>query len=150
MEVPSPQDQAPSPSCPTSPATVSTHLHMLPWLPVTGICNRWAFTVGAAACTQGAVDGRRLVFTAGAAESSLSAIGGHLHDPSRWCRELSRFETCYQIALATKEVEDPEAGGFQVIHIDEAAVREGLPLQVSSLNVMRYSEILGHPDTAGI
>uniref|UniRef100_A0A0E0BVF9 5-methyltetrahydropteroyltriglutamate--homocysteine S-methyltransferase n=1 Tax=Oryza glumipatula TaxID=40148 RepID=A0A0E0BVF9_9ORYZ len=41
-----------------------------------------------------------------------------------------RFETCYQIALAIKkEVEDLEAGGIQVIQIDEAALREGLPLR---------------------
>ncbi|KAI4998764.1 hypothetical protein ZWY2020_054106 [Hordeum vulgare] len=44
-----------------------------------------------------------------------------------------RFETCYQIALAIKkEVEDLEAGGIQVIQIDEAALREGLPLQVGA------------------
>ncbi|KAF7051919.1 hypothetical protein CFC21_060102 [Triticum aestivum] len=43
-----------------------------------------------------------------------------------------RFETCYQIALAIKkEVEDLEAGGIQVIQIDEAALREGLPLRKS-------------------
>ncbi|KAF8408060.1 hypothetical protein HHK36_007201 [Tetracentron sinense] len=41
-----------------------------------------------------------------------------------------RFETCYQIALAIKnEVEDLEAAGIQVIQIDEAALREGLPLR---------------------
>jgi 5-methyltetrahydropteroyltriglutamate--homocysteine methyltransferase len=41
-----------------------------------------------------------------------------------------RFETCYQIALAIKkEVEDLEAGGIKVIQIDEAALREGLPLR---------------------
>ncbi|KAG2575392.1 hypothetical protein PVAP13_7KG432600 [Panicum virgatum] len=40
-----------------------------------------------------------------------------------------RFETCYQIALAIKkEVEDLEAAGIQ---IDEAALREGLPLRKS-------------------
>ncbi|KAJ3674793.1 hypothetical protein LUZ60_005409 [Juncus effusus] len=43
-----------------------------------------------------------------------------------------RFETCYQIALAIKkEVEDLEAGGIGVIQIDEAALREGLPLRKS-------------------
>ncbi|KAM0943579.1 putative 5-methyltetrahydropteroyltriglutamate--homocysteine S-methyltransferase [Dioscorea sansibarensis] len=43
-----------------------------------------------------------------------------------------RFETCYQIALAIKkEVEDLEAAGIQVIQIDEAALREGLPLHKS-------------------
>ncbi|XP_058086671.1 5-methyltetrahydropteroyltriglutamate--homocysteine methyltransferase 2-like [Magnolia sinica] len=43
-----------------------------------------------------------------------------------------RFETCYQIALAIKdEVEDLESAGIQVIQIDEAALREGLPLRNS-------------------
>ncbi|KAL2945600.1 5-methyltetrahydropteroyltriglutamate--homocysteine methyltransferase [Bienertia sinuspersici] len=43
-----------------------------------------------------------------------------------------RFETCYQIALAIKdEVEDLEKGGINVIQIDEAALREGLPLRKS-------------------
>ncbi|XP_010908721.1 5-methyltetrahydropteroyltriglutamate--homocysteine methyltransferase 1 [Elaeis guineensis] len=43
-----------------------------------------------------------------------------------------RYETCYQIALAIKkEVEDLEAAGIQVIQIDEAALREGLPLRKS-------------------
>ncbi|XP_010909225.1 5-methyltetrahydropteroyltriglutamate--homocysteine methyltransferase 1 [Elaeis guineensis] len=43
-----------------------------------------------------------------------------------------RSETCYQIALAIKkEVEDLEAAGIQVIQIDEAALREGLPLHKS-------------------
>ncbi|XP_077210074.1 5-methyltetrahydropteroyltriglutamate--homocysteine methyltransferase 2-like [Tasmannia lanceolata] len=43
-----------------------------------------------------------------------------------------RFETCYQIALAIKdEVEDLEVAGIQVIQIDEAALREGLPLRKS-------------------
>ncbi|CAN6442310.1 unnamed protein product [Victoria cruziana] len=43
-----------------------------------------------------------------------------------------RHETCYQIALAMKdEVEDLEAAGIQVIQIDEAALREGLPLRKS-------------------
>ncbi|CAM6066367.1 unnamed protein product [Sphagnum tenellum] len=43
-----------------------------------------------------------------------------------------RSETCYQIALAIKdEVEDLEAGGITVIQIDEAALREGLPLRKS-------------------
>ncbi|CAH2055177.1 unnamed protein product [Thlaspi arvense] len=41
-----------------------------------------------------------------------------------------RHETCYQIALAIKdEVEDLEKGGIGVIQIDEAALREGLPLR---------------------
>ncbi|XP_020578158.1 5-methyltetrahydropteroyltriglutamate--homocysteine methyltransferase 2-like isoform X2 [Phalaenopsis equestris] len=43
-----------------------------------------------------------------------------------------RFETCYQIALAIKqEVEDLESAGINVIQIDEAALREGLPLRKS-------------------
>lgn len=43
-----------------------------------------------------------------------------------------RSETCYQIALAIKdEVEDLEAAGINVIQIDEAALREGLPLRKS-------------------
>ncbi|KAG5556258.1 hypothetical protein RHGRI_006761 [Rhododendron griersonianum] len=45
---------------------------------------------------------------------------------------LPRFETCYQIALAIKEeVEDLEKAGINVIQIDEAALREGLPLRKS-------------------
>ncbi|CAM8959604.1 unnamed protein product [Rhodiola kirilowii] len=43
-----------------------------------------------------------------------------------------RFETCYQIALAIKdEVEDLEKAGITIIQIDEAALREGLPLRKS-------------------
>ncbi|CAK9237048.1 unnamed protein product [Sphagnum troendelagicum] len=43
-----------------------------------------------------------------------------------------RSETCMQIALAIKdEVEDLEAAGVTVIQIDEAALREGLPLRKS-------------------
>ncbi|KAJ4977638.1 hypothetical protein NE237_008418 [Protea cynaroides] len=43
-----------------------------------------------------------------------------------------RFETTYQIALAIKEeVEDLEKAGISVIQIDEAALREGLPLRKS-------------------
>lgn len=43
-----------------------------------------------------------------------------------------RFETCYQIALAIKdEVEDLEKSGITVVQIDEAALREGLPLRKS-------------------
>uniref|UniRef100_A0A2N9I411 5-methyltetrahydropteroyltriglutamate--homocysteine S-methyltransferase n=1 Tax=Fagus sylvatica TaxID=28930 RepID=A0A2N9I411_FAGSY len=43
-----------------------------------------------------------------------------------------RSETCYQIALAIKdEVEDLEKAGITVIQIDEAALREGLPLRKS-------------------
>ncbi|XP_031121887.1 5-methyltetrahydropteroyltriglutamate--homocysteine methyltransferase isoform X1 [Ipomoea triloba] len=43
-----------------------------------------------------------------------------------------RFETCYQIALAIKdEVEDLEKAGIGAIQIDEAALREGLPLRKS-------------------
>ncbi|XP_039161095.1 5-methyltetrahydropteroyltriglutamate--homocysteine methyltransferase-like [Eucalyptus grandis] len=43
-----------------------------------------------------------------------------------------RFQTCYQIALAIKdEVEDLEKAGIKVIQIDEATLREGLPLRMS-------------------
>ncbi|KAK9155006.1 hypothetical protein Sjap_002486 [Stephania japonica] len=43
-----------------------------------------------------------------------------------------RHNTCYQIALAIKdEVEDLERAGINVIQIDEAALREGLPLRKS-------------------
>ncbi|KAG8371080.1 hypothetical protein BUALT_Bualt13G0049700 [Buddleja alternifolia] len=43
-----------------------------------------------------------------------------------------RYETCYQIALAIKdEVEDLEKCGINIIQIDEAALREGLPLRKS-------------------
>lgn len=43
-----------------------------------------------------------------------------------------RHETCYQIALAIRdEVEDLERAGINVIQIDEAALREGLPLRKS-------------------
>ncbi|OAE18595.1 hypothetical protein AXG93_1923s1510 [Marchantia polymorpha subsp. ruderalis] len=43
-----------------------------------------------------------------------------------------RSTTCLQIALAIKdEVEDLEANGITVIQIDEAALREGLPLRKS-------------------
>lgn len=43
-----------------------------------------------------------------------------------------RHETCYQIALAMKnEVGDLEKAGIKVIQIDEAALREGLPLRKS-------------------
>lgn len=43
-----------------------------------------------------------------------------------------RHETCYQIALGIKdEVEDLEKAGITVIQIDEAALREGLPLRKS-------------------
>ncbi|KAJ8439368.1 hypothetical protein Cgig2_022505 [Carnegiea gigantea] len=43
-----------------------------------------------------------------------------------------RFETCYQVALAIKdELEDLEKAGITIIQIDEAALREGLPLRKS-------------------
>lgn len=46
--------------------------------------------------------------------------------------DQARYETCYQIALAIKdEVEDLEKAGINVIQIDEAALREGLPLRKS-------------------
>ncbi|KAK9002686.1 hypothetical protein V6N11_060269 [Hibiscus sabdariffa] len=46
--------------------------------------------------------------------------------------EQERHETCYPIALAImEEVEDLERAGISVIQIDEAALREGLPLRNS-------------------
>ncbi|VVB16924.1 unnamed protein product [Arabis nemorensis] len=43
-----------------------------------------------------------------------------------------RHETCFQIALAIKdEVQELERAGVSVIQIDEAALREGLPLRKS-------------------
>ncbi|KAI7755562.1 hypothetical protein M8C21_014103, partial [Ambrosia artemisiifolia] len=48
-----------------------------------------------------------------------------------------RFETCHYIALAIKdEVEDIEKDGITVIQIDEAALREGLPLRKSAMWVL--------------
>ena len=44
--------------------------------------------------------------------------------------DLSREQACRQIALAIRdEVTDLEAAGAQIIQIDEAALREGLPLR---------------------
>ncbi|KAE8735570.1 hypothetical protein F3Y22_tig00000340pilonHSYRG00650 [Hibiscus syriacus] len=46
--------------------------------------------------------------------------------------DQQRSETSYQIALAIKdEVEDLEKAGITIIQIDEAALREGLPLRKS-------------------
>lgn len=46
--------------------------------------------------------------------------------------DQARSETCYQIALAIREeVQDLEKAGHQFIQIDEAALREGLPLRKS-------------------
>ncbi|KAK8288497.1 hypothetical protein V6Z12_D07G129500 [Gossypium hirsutum] len=46
--------------------------------------------------------------------------------------DQNRHETCYQIALAIRdEVEDLERAGINIIQIDEAALREGLPLRKS-------------------
>lgn len=43
-----------------------------------------------------------------------------------------RRDTCYQLALAIREeVQDLEAAGMHIIQIDEAALREGLPLRRS-------------------
>ncbi|EFA82459.1 5-methyltetrahydropteroyltriglutamate-homocysteine-S-methyltransferase [Heterostelium album PN500] len=43
-----------------------------------------------------------------------------------------RSDTCYQIALAIRdEVLDLEREGISVIQVDEAAIREGLPLRIS-------------------
>ena len=44
--------------------------------------------------------------------------------------DLSRRETCMQIALAIRdEVADLEAAGIAMIQIDEPALREGMPLR---------------------
>ncbi|SMF09398.1 methionine synthase (B12-independent) [Alteromonadaceae bacterium Bs31] len=46
--------------------------------------------------------------------------------------DQARSETCLQLALAIRqEVQDLEAAGVKVIQIDEAALREGLPLRKS-------------------
>jgi len=46
--------------------------------------------------------------------------------------DQSRSETCKQISLAIRdEVIDLEAAGVKIIQIDEAALREGLPLRQS-------------------
>ncbi|MBB4120920.1 5-methyltetrahydropteroyltriglutamate--homocysteine S-methyltransferase [Martelella radicis] len=46
--------------------------------------------------------------------------------------DIPRAETCRQIALAIRdEVQDLERAGAAIIQIDEAALREGLPLRVS-------------------
>jgi len=44
--------------------------------------------------------------------------------------DQSRRETCLQLALAIREeVLDLERQGIHIIQIDEAALREGLPLR---------------------
>jgi 5-methyltetrahydropteroyltriglutamate--homocysteine methyltransferase len=44
--------------------------------------------------------------------------------------DQSRRETCEQLALAIRdEVADLEAAGIPIIHVDEPAIREGLPLR---------------------
>ncbi|MGH1471070.1 MAG: 5-methyltetrahydropteroyltriglutamate--homocysteine S-methyltransferase [Cellvibrionaceae bacterium] len=46
-----------------------------------------------------------------------------------------RSETCYQLALAIREeVLDLESAGLKIIQIDEAALREGLPLRKQQWN----------------
>ena len=46
--------------------------------------------------------------------------------------DQSREQSCYQLALAIRaEVLDLEQAGVRVIQIDEAALREGLPLRLS-------------------
>ncbi|GJV39150.1 5-methyltetrahydropteroyltriglutamate--homocysteine methyltransferase [Tanacetum coccineum] len=60
---------------------------------------------------------------------SLVDVNPRIGDESM---DNSNFETCYQIALAIKdEVEDLEKVGIKVIQIDEATLREGLPLRKS-------------------
>ncbi len=49
--------------------------------------------------------------------------------------DQSRSETCFQLALAIRdEVLDLEKAGINIIQIDEAALREGLPLRKSAWN----------------
>lgn len=49
--------------------------------------------------------------------------------------DQSRAETCLQLALAIREeVLDLEKAGIKIIQIDEAALREGLPLRKSEWN----------------
>ncbi|KAF8007473.1 hypothetical protein BT93_K1477 [Corymbia citriodora subsp. variegata] len=57
-----------------------------------------------------------------------------------------RLETCFQIALAIKdEVEDIEKAGINVIQIDEAALREGLPLRkITDCGVKDTTQIHTH------
>ncbi|MFO7530486.1 MAG: 5-methyltetrahydropteroyltriglutamate--homocysteine S-methyltransferase [Marinobacter sp.] len=46
--------------------------------------------------------------------------------------DLPRAETCWQLALAIREeVQELESAGTRIIQIDEAALREGLPLRKS-------------------
>ncbi|XP_057524923.1 5-methyltetrahydropteroyltriglutamate--homocysteine methyltransferase [Amaranthus tricolor] len=79
------------------------------------------------------------VFWSSAAQSMTSRpMKGMLTGPVtilNWSfvrNDQPRHETCYQIALAIKdEVEDLEKAGINVIQIDEAALREGLPLRKS-------------------
>jgi 5-methyltetrahydropteroyltriglutamate--homocysteine methyltransferase len=79
------------------------------------------------------------VFWSSAAQSMTSRpMKGMLTGPVtilNWSfvrNDQPRSETCYQIALAIKdEVEDLEKAGITVIQIDEAALREGLPLRKS-------------------
>ncbi|MDF7807524.1 5-methyltetrahydropteroyltriglutamate--homocysteine S-methyltransferase [Pontiellaceae bacterium B12219] len=46
--------------------------------------------------------------------------------------DLPRSEVCRQLALAIRdEVQDLEAAGISIIQIDEAALREGMPLRIA-------------------
>lgn len=74
-------------------------------------------------------------YAAKQAEGSGKAMKGMLTGPVtilNWSfvrNDQPRSETCLQIALAIQaEVLDLEAAGIKVIQIDEAALREGLPL----------------------
>jgi 5-methyltetrahydropteroyltriglutamate--homocysteine methyltransferase len=67
-----------------------------------------------------------------------------------------RRETCTQIALAIQdEVSDLEAAGAAIIQIDEAALREGLPLRRSdqddyvrwAIDAFRLTTAQARPDT---
>ncbi|WP_319380660.1 5-methyltetrahydropteroyltriglutamate--homocysteine S-methyltransferase [Thiomicrorhabdus sp.] len=66
--------------------------------------------------------------------------------------DQTREETCNQIALALRdEVLDLEAAGIHMIQIDEAALREGLPLKKSDwAEYLRWAVKSFHLTTSGV
>lgn len=66
--------------------------------------------------------------------------------------DQSREDTCNQIALALRdEVLDLEAAGIHMIQIDEAALREGLPLKKSDwAEYLRWAVKSFHITTSGV
>ena len=59
--------------------------------------------------------------------------------------DIPRSEACRQIALAIRdEVADLEAAGAGMIQIDEAALREGLPLEPLHAQIVNVIEL--HPE----